>query len=96
MHDVLGAGKQHAPPDVFYEAPHPVQLLLCSLSNGDLGPDGLIVLANLQADSVVLGLDSLTVTGMRLLEASYLSRVPPSGLKGGLVIPFANDSLQQT
>ena len=52
---------------MYYEAPHPVQLLLCSLSNGDLGPDGLIVLANLQADGVMLRLDGLTVMGMRLL-----------------------------
>ena len=67
MHDVLTSGKQHAPPDVLYEASHPVQLLLCSLSNGDSGPDGLIMLPDLQADSIVLGLDGLTVTSMRLL-----------------------------
>lgn len=83
------------PPDVLNEAPHSVQLLLCSLSNGDLGPNGLVVLANLAADGIMLGLDGLTVKSMRLLQAGYLSRVPPSSLKRGLIIPPANDSLQQ-
>ena len=67
MHDVCSTDTQHAPPDVLYKVPHPVQLLMCSLSNGDLWPDSLIVLPDLQADSVMLGLDGLTVTSMRLL-----------------------------
>lgn len=59
--------RQACPPDVLNEAPHSVQLLLCSLSNGDLGPNGLIVLPNLAADSIMLSLNGLTVKGMRLL-----------------------------
>ena len=93
----LSTCKQHVlPPDVLDEAPHSVQLLLCSLSNGDLGPDGLIVVADLQADGIVLGLDGLTVTSMHLLYTSYLSRVAPSSFESRLIIPLADDSLQQT
>lgn len=88
--------RQACPPDVLNEAAHSVQLLLCSLSNGDLGPNGLVVLPYLAADGIVLSLNGLTVQGMRLLQASYLSRVSPSSLKRGLIIPPANDSLQQT
>ena len=80
-------------PDVFSEAANPVQLPLGSLGDGDLRPDGFVVLAYLPTHGIVLGLPALTLLGMGLLQAADLPTVPASSLQSGLVIPTRNHCL---
>ncbi len=80
-------------PDVLNEAFHPVKLPLGCLSNADLRPDGVIVLAHLVTHHVVLCLHALTHSRVGLLQAADLHAESASGFKGGLVIPAGHHCL---
>lgn len=78
---------------MFSEAVNPIQLPLGGLGDGDLRPNGFVVLAYLPAYGLVLGLPALTLVGMGLLQAADLPTVPASSLQSGLVIPACNHCL---